>query len=120
MEFDWEEDDDTPIVVPERNTPEWDALVLSCDPFDGDFGEPGDKTFTDKMAIVRKSGECHDCADEIPKGMRVRRRVDASEGQIQTFRWCQECCHAMASTDADGGVLSGERVALGMARRATQ
>jgi hypothetical protein len=106
------------MTTPDRNTPEWDDLVLSADPFAGDFGEPGDRTLVDKMAVARKAGECRVCAGTIKPGERVRRRVDVVEGRIETYRFCSTCCHAFAKENEDGGDASERRVEIGIARRA--
>lgn len=70
--------------------------VIACNPFEGDFGEPGDITLKDKMGIARKSGPCHLCGMNIKPKERVRLRTDISCGDIMSFRWCNACCHAMA------------------------
>jgi hypothetical protein len=113
------DDDDPPIVIPPRNSPEWDALVLSTDPYAGDFGEPGDRTLVDRMSVARKPGPCHICAGTIAPGERVRRMVEVFEGEIHAARFCPDCCHAFAMEDADSGEASEERVRIGNERRAT-
>lgn len=89
-----------------------EADVLAYDPFDGDFGEPGDRTLLDKMATARKSGPCHLCDGEIVPGERVRRRTDIADGEMMSFRWCNACCVAMAKSEADGADAVEARAAL--------
>lgn len=74
-----------------------DDLVLEFDPFEGDFGMPGDTVFTNRMAIARKPGPCSHCGTEISKGERVRRQTSKFDGEMMTHRWCSMCCKAMAS-----------------------
>ena len=73
-----------------------DQEILEFDPFEGDFGMPGDKVFTNRMAVARKPGPCSCCGAEIVKGERVRRQVSKFDGELMTHRWCALCCKAMA------------------------
>ena len=73
-----------------------DQQILDFDPFEGDFGMPGDKVFTNKMVVARKPGPCSHCEAEIVKGERVRRQVSKFDGELMTHRWCALCCKAMA------------------------
>jgi hypothetical protein len=73
-----------------------DQQVLDFDPFDGDFGAPGDKVFTKRMAVARKPGPCSHCGTEIVAGERVRRQVSKFDGELMTHRWCALCCKAMS------------------------
>lgn len=82
----------------DRNT---DQNILDFDPFDGDFGAPGDKVFTNRMVVARKPGPCSHCGTEIEKGERVRRQTSKFDGELMTHRWCAICCTAMASYDAE-------------------
>lgn len=111
-------DDDPPVATPVRDTPEWDALVLAADPFAGDFGVPDDREVSDKMAIARKPGPCHICAEIIQPKERIRRMVGVIDGEIHTARFCAECCHAMAREDETGGESSAERERIGERNRA--
>jgi len=85
---------------------------LSADPFAGDFGEPDDRTLRDKIVVARKAGPCHDCAQTIKPGERVRSRSDIFDGQMMSFRWCEKCCEAMALSWEDGGKAWEERNGL--------
>lgn len=82
-------------------TSEADRLILGFDPFEGDFGSPGDKVFTNRMAIARKPGPCSHCDMEITKGERVRRQTSKLDGELMTHRWCALCCAAMANYEAE-------------------
>lgn len=86
--------------------------VLAYNPFDGDFGEPGDRTLVDRMATARKRGPCHLCDGEIVPGERIRRRTDVASGEIMSFRWCAGCCVAMAASWKDDGRALERREAL--------
>lgn len=46
--------------------------ALNFNPFDGDFGDQSDRILKNKIGIARKSGECHDCAEEIKKDKKGR------------------------------------------------
>ena len=74
-----------------------DQQILDFDPFEGDFGSPGDKVFTKRMVVARKPGPCSHCKAEIVKGERVRRQVSKFDGELMTHRWCALCCAAMAN-----------------------
>lgn len=85
---------------------------MSVDPFEGDFGDPGDRVLKDKIGTARKAGECHCCAQQIQPGERVRIRAEISDGQMMSFRWCQKCCVAMASSWRDDGRAWGARIEM--------
>lgn len=74
---------------------------LDFDPFEGDFGEAGDRTLSDKMVVARKAHQCSHCAGEIDKGERYRSRVEIFDGMMENFRWCPACCRVMAECEAD-------------------
>lgn len=73
----------------------WEARCLSDDPFAGDFGD-GEVALSDKMVTNRKGGTCHMCAGDCVPGTRNRVLTERSDEGLQTFRWCQTCCFAMA------------------------
>lgn len=64
-----------------------DDLILDFDPFEGDFGTPGDKVFSNRMVIARKPGPCSHCGTEITKGERIRRQNSKFDGGLMTHRW---------------------------------
>lgn len=86
--------------------------VLAYDPFEGDFGSPGDITLRDKIVKARKSGECHHCGHEIQPGYFARSMTAIFDGKLMSWRWCQACCEAMALSWEDGGEAICARYAL--------
>jgi hypothetical protein len=89
-----------------------EKLILATDPFAGDFGDPGDRTLRDKMVSARKPAECHDCAQTIQPGERIRSRTDVADGEMMSFKWCRLCCEAMELSGEDGGEAWDARIAL--------
>lgn len=91
------------------NTTDFERDVLAFDPFDGDFGEPGDSVLRDKMVNARKPGPCSHCGCKIIKGERVR-SMSARFGDLMSYRWCSLCCAAMAKcqTEEDSDDSDGE------------
>lgn len=84
---------------------------MACNPFEGDFGD-GEIVLTDKIVTARKGGTCHLCRQEIKPGERIRTRKEAYDGKIDNFRWCSECCSAMAASWTDDGKAWEARAAL--------
>ena len=82
------------------STADFESDVLAFDPFEGDFGEPGDSVLRDKMVTARKEGPCSHCGCQICKGERVR-RMSARFGDLMSYRWCTLCCAAMAKCQAE-------------------
>lgn len=74
-----------------------DELTLQFDPFEGDFGGPGDKVFSNRMVVVRKSGPCAHCAQTLLIGERARSQQSKFDGDFMSHRWCALCCSAMAT-----------------------
>lgn len=75
---------------------EIENATLSFDPFEGDFGEPGDTILSNKMVVARKEGPCSHCGQLIVKGERVR-SMSAKFGDFMRYRWCASCCDVMAA-----------------------
>ncbi|WP_445392563.1 hypothetical protein ACUDTH_02890 [Stenotrophomonas pavanii] len=73
-----------------------ESLTLMFDPFDGDFGSPGDKVLSDKMVTGRKEHNCSHCSGHIAVGERHRSRVEVVDGSMMSHRWCRNCCSLMA------------------------
>lgn len=73
-----------------------DSLVLMFDPFEGDFGSPGDKVLSDKMVVARKAHVCTHCSGPVATGERHRSRVEVVDGDMMAHRWCAACCDLMA------------------------
>ena len=98
-----------------KNSFRWESLCLSDDPFAGDFGNC-EVTLSDKMVTNRKGGICHTCAGECLPKTRNRVLTEVGDDGIQTFRWCQECCFAMAVYNIRPS-LGDTRMQLGDSRR---
>lgn len=90
---------------------EWDCI--SCNPFEGDFGTPGDRILKDKIVTARKGGTCGMCRQEIQVGERVRVLAAIFDGELMHYRWCEACCIAMASSWTDNGEAWERQVSLG-------
>lgn len=89
-----------------------DQLTLAYNPFEGDFGSPGDCVLRDKIGNARKPGACHVCGCTIQPGTRIRMHAGVYDGQLMSFRWCAECCAAMAAYWSDNGTALEARFAL--------
>jgi wobble nucleotide-excising tRNase len=85
---------------------------LDCNPFEGDFGSQGDRILTDKMVTARKGGECSLCAQEIKAKERIRTMSAVFDGEFTSYRWCNDCCAAMAKSWTDDGEAWEERYRL--------
>ncbi|KAA9149061.1 hypothetical protein F3K36_33900 [Delftia sp. BR1] len=83
------------------STAAWENHVLAFDPFDGDFGDQGDRVLSNKLVTARKTGPCAHCGCEICKGERVRSMSARFDGQLMSYRWCALCCEAMAKCQAE-------------------
>lgn len=104
-----------------------DELILSFDPFEGDFGEQSDKVLTNKMVVARKEGPCAHCGLQIQKGERVRSQSSKFDGQLMSHRWCALCCAAMVlyfpdddDEDSEVGAEYEARSGLAQKQGATQ
>lgn len=64
--------------------------------FEGDFGAPGDKVLNDQIATCKKPATCVECLGPIYPGTRYRRHVGVYDGQLRTYKYCADCCAAMA------------------------
>lgn len=72
-----------------------DQKILNTDLFAGDFGEPGDKTLSNKMVVAAKEHQCGHCKGPISKGERHRSFVEVIGGEMMPGRVCAECCSAI-------------------------
>lgn len=93
----------------------WEDRCLADDPFAGDFGSD-ETALSDKMVTNRKGGQCHTCAGECLPGSRNRVLVERGEDGLQSFRWCQSCCFAMAVYDIRPSIAEKRHV-IGDERR---
>ena len=89
---------------------------LQTNPFEGDFGGPGDRTLKDKIVTARKTGPCSLCRQDIQNGERIRIKAAIFDGALMHYRWCSKCCAAMAASWHDDGKAWEARARL--ARRA--
>ncbi|TCQ06223.1 hypothetical protein C8J40_1058 [Sphingomonas sp. PP-CC-3A-396] len=94
----------------------WEAEALADDPFAGDFGN-GEVAISGKMVTTRGGGTCHTCAGECMPGTRNRVLTERRDEGLQTFRWCQSCCFAMAVYGVRPSI-GDRRLSLGEERRA--
>lgn len=72
-----------------------DEKILNTDLFAGDFGEPGDRTLSNKMVVAAKPHQCGHCKGPIAKGERHRCFVEVFDGEMFTGRVCGDCCSAI-------------------------
>lgn len=89
------------------------SACLQVNPFEGDFGEPGDRVLKDKIVTARKGGACGICLQDIVPGERIRVLAAIFSGALMHYRWCSSCCAAMASSWTDNGAAWEARAALG-------
>ncbi len=80
-----------------NHRPTDDEIILSFDPFAGDFDGPGDALLRKSMVVVRKLHHCHHCQGPIRVGERVRSEVARVDGEIMTARHCAACCAAIVA-----------------------
>lgn len=78
-----------------------ESLILMFDPFEGDFGDQGDRVLSDKMVTGRKAHTCSNCAGPIAVGERHRSRTEIVDGDMMSHRWCAICCSLMARIAGD-------------------
>ncbi len=96
----------------------WEEDCLAYDPFEGDR-DVDITPIRDGFVTARKAGTCSTCSGEIVPGTRVRSRTerDNDERRIGTFRFCAECCDAMAKSWEDDGKAIEVREQLAWDRR---
>ncbi len=96
----------------------WEAEALADDPFAGDFGN-GEVALSDKMVTTRGGGICHTCASDCLPGTRNRVLTERGDEGLETFRWCQPCCFAMAVYGIRPSI-GDARFAIGEEHRASE
>ncbi|MFA6132628.1 MAG: hypothetical protein WC869_01275 [Phycisphaerae bacterium] len=89
-----------------------EARCLAVDPFDGDFGSPGDRIFRNVIVTSRKALTCSCCNQLSVPGTRVRVIVALFDGDLHRYRYCAECCSAMAKSWTDRGKAWEARIAI--------
>lgn len=81
----------------------WERDVLVYNPFEGDFGDPSDITFRDRLVKARKQYTCQHCCDTIFTTEQYRYIVARFDGCLRVYRYCFDCCDAMSSSWTDDG-----------------
>jgi hypothetical protein len=81
-----------------------DEKILKTDLFAGDFGEPGDRTLSNKMVVAAKAHQCGHCKGPISKGERHRCFTELFDGEMVTGRVCAECCSAIVRDYDEQGI----------------
>jgi len=81
-------------------------------PFDGDFGNVGDRILRDKIVRFRKAGPCHICGGDVVPGTdgRSLTMLWVDDG-VMTYRYCTLCTQAMADSWLDNGKSLDKRFA---------
>lgn len=82
--------------------------ALDFDPFEGDFGSPGDRALSDKIVTARKEHKCFHCAGPILPTTKYRAKAEIVDGSLHTFKWCEPCCGAMVIELNDGDSMAFE------------
>jgi hypothetical protein len=97
-----------------------EADALAYDPFADSFGGSGryDRCLRDTIVTARKTFWCHMCGGDVAPGTRSRARTDIFDGELVMYRWCAECCLAMAADVQSGNSVDQTtvRYQMGLAR----
>lgn len=89
------------------------SRACSYNPFDGDFGDVGDRTLRDKIVRFRKARQCHCCAQDVKPGTQGRSltMLWVSDGPME-YAYCTECTEAQATCFDDYGKALDLRFSL--------
>lgn len=69
--------------------------MLSWYPFEGDFGEQGDLSLSDKIVRAKTEHECGVCLETIHKNDDYRKLVMIWAGEgLNVYKFCLNCCRA--------------------------
>lgn len=79
-------------------TSDQSSNALEFDLFQGDFGSPGDCELSNKIVTSRGKYICFICHGPIIKGEEHRSAAYKFDGEIMSYRCCNACCVAMASS----------------------
>jgi len=91
-------------------TPEQIRLCMEVLPFlDGDDGV---RRFSDKIVLARKDAVCCLCRRDARKGTHHRVETVIVDGGMQSCRYCEDCCAAMALSWKDDGAAMIRRLGL--------
>lgn len=87
--------------------------ALKYNPFEGDFGDVGDRILRDKIVRFRKSRTCHCCAQEVKPGTQGRSltMLWMSDGPM-SYAYCHDCTEAQAKVWTDDGRAIENRFSL--------
>lgn len=69
------------------------SKITEFDPFDEDNFDVN--RLKDKVVKARKDYVCQHCCGIVHKGTLSRNIVEALEGKLHSFRFCNDCCKAM-------------------------
>lgn len=97
-----------------------EAGALRYPLFQDDFGEPGDKALSDRIMTCRQTASCCECLGPIETGTRYRKHVGVYGGAMREYKFCAECCAAMAKTFSDGDDRDYDAMAERSALRAAR
>jgi hypothetical protein len=93
-----------------------ESECLQTNPFEGDFGMPGDRNLRDQIVTARKIHECDMCFGKIVIGSRYRTMIEFFEGRMEPYKYCCFCCRAMSKNWTDEGKDWESRISLGRKR----
>jgi hypothetical protein len=85
------------------------SIADACrfNPFEGDFGDPGDRELRDKIVTFRFTHDCCMCPATIRNGEKGRALTmlwaDGSPAPVCTYRYCNACTVAMSKVFKDNG-----------------
>ena len=65
--------------------------------FADDFGDPSDVVLSDKIVTARSGHICVECLSPITVGARHRVHRGIYDGAVRMYRFCPDCCAAMAA-----------------------
>ncbi len=72
--------------------------ALDFDIFEGDFGTACDIELSNKIVTSRGEYKCHICHGLVLKGEIHRSTTWKFDGELMTYRCCNECCKAMVAS----------------------
>jgi hypothetical protein len=87
-----------------------ESECLALNPFEGDFGEPGDRILEDKIVTARTQKKCCNCLGPITPGSRIRRIRAIFSGKFCGYNMCSDCCAAFAASWTDHGQAIDSRM----------